>query len=354
MDTLATDCDTVSCNFFPQRDWRWSIREATTGTDLRWIHLGLDSISWMAAFLELRRNASEILGELEHLAKYFEFSHYECLAVLSFVEKLSTRENLKIDRLWLFKRPGVAIVFDLISSQCSWSSRLLRPDRSFQGFEPMCDTDSNVVAYLQGQSDISSKTEGRELQTTSPRIKICTSSSRNTSFNCDWNTTMITRSKYVQKCSRRTSLILYRLQIQKRWRGFYVRKYVLDYYSRKKYFAGLEQKNEQIRCDFSSRSLDHGRSCRCWSRLQLQEYREYLEQKQIEQQRQANISKLEEEAKRTHHLVSTKAVPGIYNSKYLEWDTSPETYYIRRELFELVLPRKWKSFWKIPNSKYRK
>jgi hypothetical protein len=53
-------------------------------------------------------------------------------------------------------------------------------------------------------------------------------------------------------------------------------------------------------------------------RAQLNEYREYLEQKQVEQQRQANIAKLEEEAKRTHYLVSTKAVPGIYNSKYLE------------------------------------
>jgi len=54
------------------------------------------------------------------------------------------------------------------------------------------------------------------------------------------------------------------------------------------------------------------------SRAQLQEYREYLEQKEVEEQRQASIAKLEEEAKRTHHLVSTKAIPGIYNSKYLE------------------------------------
>jgi hypothetical protein len=52
--------------------------------------------------------------------------------------------------------------------------------------------------------------------------------------------------------------------------------------------------------------------------MQLQEYREYLEQKQLEQQRQANIARVEEEAKRTHYLVSTKAVPGVYNSKYLE------------------------------------
>lgn len=53
-------------------------------------------------------------------------------------------------------------------------------------------------------------------------------------------------------------------------------------------------------------------------RAQLNEYREYLEQKQLEQQRQVNIAKVEEEAKRTHHLVSTKVIPGIYNSKYLE------------------------------------
>ena len=53
-------------------------------------------------------------------------------------------------------------------------------------------------------------------------------------------------------------------------------------------------------------------------RSQLNEYREYLEQKQLEEQRQANINKLEDEAKKTHYLVSTKAVPGIYNSKYLE------------------------------------
>lgn len=39
----------------------------------------------------------------------------------------------------------------------------------------------------------------------------------------------------------------FNIQIQKIWRGFYVRKYVLDYYSRKRYLAGLEQKNDQIR-----------------------------------------------------------------------------------------------------------
>jgi len=110
------------------------------------------------------------------------------------------------------------------------------------------------------------------------------------------------------------------VKIQKIWRGFYVRQYVLDYYSRKRYLAGLEQKNEQIR-------------------TQLQEYREYLEQKQLEQQRQANIAKLEDEAKRTHYLVSTKAVPGIYNSKYLEAPKEMEII-LRTTKFELPPPTK--------------
>lgn len=111
VDTLATDCDTVSYNFFPQRDSRWSICETTTrtngiGTDLRWIHLGLDSISWMAAFLELRRNAGQILGELEHLAKYFEFSYQRMSSRPSicreaeYAREFENRSALTIQATW--------------------------------------------------------------------------------------------------------------------------------------------------------------------------------------------------------------------------------------------------------------
>lgn len=74
-------------------------------------------------------------------------------------------------------------------------------------------------------------------------------------------------------------------------------------------------------------------------RAQLQEYREYLEQKQIEEQRQASIAKLEDEAKRTHHLVSTKAIPGIYNSKYLEAPKEMEII-LRTTKFDLPPPMK--------------
>ncbi|CAF0924219.1 unnamed protein product, partial [Didymodactylos carnosus] len=90
----------------------------------------------------------------------------------------------------------------------------------------------------------------------------------------------------------------YATRIQKIWRGYYIRKYIFNYYSRKKYFNILEQKNEQVR-------------------FELHEYREYLEQKELEQHRMKNLQKLEEEAKRTHYLMSTKTCSGVYNSKFL-------------------------------------
>ena len=36
-------------------------------------------------------------------------------------------------------------------------------------------------------------------------------------------------------------------QIQKMWRGYYVRKYVFNYYSRKRYLEALQIKNEIVR-----------------------------------------------------------------------------------------------------------
>lgn len=37
------------------------------------------------------------------------------------------------------------------------------------------------------------------------------------------------------------------LQIQRRWRGFFVRKYIQDFYARKKYLEGLLINNELMR-----------------------------------------------------------------------------------------------------------
>ncbi|CAF3484183.1 unnamed protein product [Rotaria sp. Silwood1] len=200
----------------------------------------------MAAFLELRHNADQILVELEHLAKEAEY--------------VREHEN----------RASVII-------QSAWRGYLVR----------------SHIKYLNRCATL--------IQTW-------------------WR---IYKAKVLFRQKLKEHVLQLRLKyyddnavkIQKIWRGFYVRKYVLDFYSRKRYLTGLEQKNEQIR-------------------TQLREYREYLDQKQLEQQRQANIAKLEEEAKKTHYLVSTKVVPGIYNSKYLEAPKEMEII-LRTTKFEL-------------------
>ncbi|CAM4847606.1 unnamed protein product, partial [Rotaria magnacalcarata] len=203
-------------------------------------------LNLMAAFLELRRNADQILGELEYLAKEAEY----------------VRE---------YENRCAVIV------QSAWRGCCVR----------------SHIKYLNRCATL--------IQTW-------------------WR---IYKAKAIFRRKLKEHVIQLRLKyyddnavkIQKIWRGYYVRKYVLDYYSRKRYLASIEQKNEQIR-------------------TQLRDYREYLGQKQLEQQRQENIAKLEEEAKKTHYLVSTKVVPGIYNSKYLEAPKEMEII-LRTTKFEL-------------------
>ncbi|CAF1003078.1 unnamed protein product [Rotaria sordida] len=200
----------------------------------------------MAAFLELRRNADQILVELEHLAKEAEY-----------VREYENRASVIVQSAW---RGYVARSHIKYLNRCA----------------TLIQTRWRIY---KAQQLFRQKLKEHVLQL---------------------------RLKYYDDNA---------VKIQKIWRGFYVRKYVLDFYSRKRYLTGLEQKNEQIR-------------------TQLREYREYLDQKQLEQQRQANIAKLEEEAKRTHYLVSTKVVPGIYNSKYLEAPKEMEII-LRTTKFEL-------------------
>ncbi|XP_033110531.1 spermatogenesis-associated protein 17-like [Anneissia japonica] len=87
------------------------------------------------------------------------------------------------------------------------------------------------------------------------------------------------------------------VRIQKIWRGYYTRKYIHNYYSRKKYLEGLVIKNEFVR----------------------QQLQEYSEQKAAEGERelqQKMKDKLEAEAQKKHYLLSTEVIPGIYNSPF--------------------------------------
>ncbi|NWV23748.1 SPT17 protein, partial [Origma solitaria] len=86
-------------------------------------------------------------------------------------------------------------------------------------------------------------------------------------------------------------------QIQKMWRGYYVRKYIHNFYALKKYLNAVCVKNAFVRS----------------------ELQEYAEMKKIED-KMKDLEKEEKEkkyqARKTHYLLSTAQIPGIYNSPF--------------------------------------
>lgn len=90
------------------------------------------------------------------------------------------------------------------------------------------------------------------------------------------------------------------LQVQKTWRGFYTRKYIFNYHSRKKYLEGLKIKNEIVRNE-------------------LEEFAEQQEQMAQWKQEADEKKQLDEYARKNHHLLSTEVLPGIYNSPFQPW-----------------------------------
>ncbi|XP_014846790.1 PREDICTED: spermatogenesis-associated protein 17 [Poecilia mexicana] len=87
------------------------------------------------------------------------------------------------------------------------------------------------------------------------------------------------------------------VRIQKTWRGFYYRKYIHYFYARKRYLQQILMKNELVR-----KELDE------IEKAQTRE-KEYLEA--IKEQKTKAY-----QAYRLHHLISTKKLPGVFNSPY--------------------------------------
>uniref|UniRef100_A0A8C4QQ80 Spermatogenesis associated 17 n=1 Tax=Eptatretus burgeri TaxID=7764 RepID=A0A8C4QQ80_EPTBU len=87
--------------------------------------------------------------------------------------------------------------------------------------------------------------------------------------------------------------------IQKIWRGYYVRKYVHNYYARKIYLETLMVANQITRIQL--KEIVGSKACE-WDRR----FRESDEQR------------MDRLACRTHYLVSTRQIPGIYNSPFLK------------------------------------
>ncbi|KAI0208012.1 Spermatogenesis-associated protein 17 [Lamellibrachia satsuma] len=94
--------------------------------------------------------------------------------------------------------------------------------------------------------------------------------------------------------------------IQTVWRGHSVRVRVLDFYKRNKYLKALTVAN-------------------AIARQKLAEYREFLDAKEDEERRAREAAALAVHLRKTHYLVSTSQVPGVYNSPYRERPTEMET-----------------------------
>ncbi|XP_064622480.1 spermatogenesis-associated protein 17-like [Lineus longissimus] len=98
--------------------------------------------------------------------------------------------------------------------------------------------------------------------------------------------------------------------IQKVWRGYYTRKYIFNYYSRKRYLEGLVIKNEYVR-------------------RELQQFKEEQDEMEAKKKEMAELDKLEMWARKSHHLLSTEVLPGMYNSPFLMYPKDEE-YLLQR------------------------
>ncbi|EGV92550.1 Spermatogenesis-associated protein 17 [Cricetulus griseus] len=87
------------------------------------------------------------------------------------------------------------------------------------------------------------------------------------------------------------------VKIQRRWRGYRIRKYCFNYYYLKEYLKAVSETNDAIR----------------------EALEEFAEMKETEE-RKARLEKEEklrdQQARKMHYLLSTNQLPGIYNSPF--------------------------------------
>ncbi|XP_005374764.1 PREDICTED: spermatogenesis-associated protein 17 [Chinchilla lanigera] len=87
------------------------------------------------------------------------------------------------------------------------------------------------------------------------------------------------------------------VRIQRRWRAYKVRKYCFNYFCFKEYLQAVSEANDTIR-------------------EVLQEFAEIQESEEKKAKLEREEKQREKEARKMHHLLSTKQIPGIYNSPF--------------------------------------
>lgn len=99
----------------------------------------------------------------------------------------------------------------------------------------------------------------------------------------------------------------HRAIIVKHWLGYKCRKYVMDYHANRKWLKMTKLKNEEM----LEKMKEYGENLR-----------EEMERKKDEDQRR----QFNEIAKNLHHLVSTKAIPGVYNPPHMQEQIRPQVF----------------------------
>ncbi|XP_041491185.1 spermatogenesis-associated protein 17 [Microtus oregoni] len=87
------------------------------------------------------------------------------------------------------------------------------------------------------------------------------------------------------------------VRIQRRWRGFRIRKYCFNYYFLKEYLRAVSETNDAIR-------------------EALEEFAEMKEREERKARLEREEKQRDQQARKMHYLLSTKQVPGIYNSPF--------------------------------------
>ncbi|XP_027470016.1 spermatogenesis-associated protein 17 isoform X1 [Zalophus californianus] len=87
------------------------------------------------------------------------------------------------------------------------------------------------------------------------------------------------------------------VRIQRRWRGYRIRKYCFNYFYLKEYLKAVSETNDAIR-------------------EALEEFAEMKEREEKKADLEREEKKRDYQARKTHYLLSTKQIPGIYNSPF--------------------------------------
>ncbi|XP_004867445.1 spermatogenesis-associated protein 17 isoform X1 [Heterocephalus glaber] len=108
------------------------------------------------------------------------------------------------------------------------------------------------------------------------------------------------------------------VRIQRRWRAYKVRKYCFNYFYYKQYLRAVSEANETVR-------------------EILQEYAEIQESEEKKAELEREEKQRAEEARKMHYLLSTKQIPGIYNSPFRK---EPDPWELRLQRAKPLVPQR--------------